>query len=793
MSEQASTELRAVARARHRSRRDALAAHVRTPLYRDGYALVLNSGLTAVLGLVYWLIAAHDYIPHVVGVNTAAISAMMFLAGVAQLNLMSALVRFVPILRGLRGRFIAVCYLVAAVAAVVCSGLFLLGVSHWAPALGVLGSTAWMIVWFIGATVTWCVFNLQDSALTGLGAAVLVPVENVVYGIAKIVLLVALVSASPRYGIFGSWTAGLIPSMVVVNVLIFGPLLRRRSATPSDAVAMPTRKDIVRFAAPDYLAALMWLAATTLMPVIVVAVAGATSNAYFSLAWMIVAPIAAASASMGIALVATAAPEPHRLPEYARGVMRRTAWLTIPTAVVLALASPLVLRVFGQQYAAHGAVTLSLLALMTIPNTITALYTSIYRAQRRMRRVVMLQVGLCGSVLVLAPPMLEIFGIAGVGLDWVVCQTAVAGALLCIDGAAVTSGRRAPLLLAGRRGPFDLAADLGLVSALRLVRADRFRRRHVVELARCVPNGMVLSGVEPSVTDVVVGRAHELHGSDSVIVKLARTASGDESLRQATQRLAVLAADPRVREWDVPRPRILAHDSLDGHCFVVESALRGVTMARLLAEAARWEPLARRATAAIEGLHQLTAEPVTVDSAMLERWIYAPALAVQPVVARSPRRTETLRELTGELAAQLEHRRVSASWIHGDFVPSNVLMDEDGTTVTGIVDWELAAAADLPAIDRTMLLLATYMQIARRELGQVVAAVVTGRASRSLNASLAQAANIDDSQPLDARALTLLCWLRHAALLVTHTERYARHVVWKRYNVFEVLDALEGR
>jgi O-antigen/teichoic acid export membrane protein/aminoglycoside phosphotransferase (APT) family kinase protein len=792
MSGQASTEFPAAARVRHLSRRSALAAHLRTPLYRDGYALVLNAGLTALLGLAYWLIAAHDYTPHAVGVNTAAISAMMFLAGVAQLNLMSAVVRFVPILRGLRGRFIAACYLVAAVAAVGCSAVFLLGVSHWAPALGVLGSTPGMIAWFVGATVAWCVFNLQDSALTGLGAAVLVPVENAVYGIAKIVLLVALVSASPRYGIFGSWTGGLIPSMVVVNILIFGPLLRRRPAAPAEAVEVPTRRDIVRFAAPDYLAALAWLAATTLMPVIVVAVAGATSNAYFSLAWMIVGPIAAASASMGVALVATAAPEPHRLPEYARGVMRRTAWLTVPAAVVLALASPLVLSVFGRQYAAHGAITLSLLALMTIPNTITALYTSIYRAQRRMRRVVKLQAGLCGSVLVLAPPMLEAFGIAGVGLDWLVCQTVVATVLLCIDGAAVSSGTRGPLVPAGRRGPFDLAADLGLVSALRTLRADRFRRRHAAELSRCVPAGKILTGIEPSVTDVVVGHARGRFGGDSVFVKLARTANGDESLRRASERLAALDADPRVCGWDVPRPRILASDTLDRHWFVVESALSGVTMAQLLAQGDPWEPLARQATAAIEGLHRRTAELVTVDSALLERWVYAPLHAVEPIVARSRRRTKVLRELSDELAAQLEHRQVIAGWIHGDFVPSNVLMDRGGT-VTGIVDWELAAPLDLPAIDRTMLLLATHMQIARRELGQVAAAVVTGRASGSLRAALAQAAAIDDSQPLDARALTILSWLRHAALLVTQSERYSHHVVWSRYNVFEVIDALERR
>jgi O-antigen/teichoic acid export membrane protein len=193
------------------------------------------------------------------------------------------------------------------------------------------------------------VFNLQDSAMTGLDAAVLVPAENAVYGIAKIVLLVVLASVSPALGIFASWTAGLLFSIVPVNLAIFTVLLRRRGPVPDAAVKVPTAKEIVHFVAPDYLAALLWLAATTLMPVIVVAVAGATSNAYFSLAWMIILPIGAVSASMGVALVATASSEPQRLPEYARSTMRRTARLVIPGALLVAVASPWVVRLFGPQ------------------------------------------------------------------------------------------------------------------------------------------------------------------------------------------------------------------------------------------------------------------------------------------------------------------------------------------------------------------------------------------------------------------------------------------------------------
>lgn len=73
-----------------------LRAHLYWPLYRNGYALVLSSAFTSLLGMVYWVLAAHLYSAEIVGLNSAAISAMMFLAGIAQLNLTSALIRFIP-------------------------------------------------------------------------------------------------------------------------------------------------------------------------------------------------------------------------------------------------------------------------------------------------------------------------------------------------------------------------------------------------------------------------------------------------------------------------------------------------------------------------------------------------------------------------------------------------------------------------------------------------------------------------------------------------------------------------
>ena len=134
-------------------------------LARTGHLLVANSVLTAGAGVLYWLLAARLYLPAVVGVNSAAISAMMLLAGAAQLNLMSALLRFLPTSGRAAGRMIRNAYLVGAGLSGVVAVGFLLGLRFWAPALtGLLGPIP-NAAGFVVATMLWAMFVMQDNAL----------------------------------------------------------------------------------------------------------------------------------------------------------------------------------------------------------------------------------------------------------------------------------------------------------------------------------------------------------------------------------------------------------------------------------------------------------------------------------------------------------------------------------------------------------------------------------------------------------------------------------------------------
>src|SRR6185437_5353760 len=58
------------------ARTERLVAHLRSPLHRNGYALVLSTFSTSGLGALYWALAARRFSLHDVGIGGSVIASM---------------------------------------------------------------------------------------------------------------------------------------------------------------------------------------------------------------------------------------------------------------------------------------------------------------------------------------------------------------------------------------------------------------------------------------------------------------------------------------------------------------------------------------------------------------------------------------------------------------------------------------------------------------------------------------------------------------------------------------------
>ncbi|HZX37828.1 MAG TPA: lipopolysaccharide biosynthesis protein, partial [Streptomyces sp.] len=384
-------------------------------LFRNAYALMLNTGISAVLGLGFWLAAARYYSEAAVGQGSAAIAAMKLLAGVTAVTLTGALARFIPVAGRTTGRLIFRTYAGSSVIVALAAVAFLLTLDVWGPSYRFLHGPV-NGLGFIVAVVAWSLLTLQDGVLTGLRSALWVPVGNTVFSAVKLALLVAFAVAIPTTGVFVSWVAAIAFSVVPLGWLVFRRLVPRHTRTTADHAHPPSLKEIGRFLAGDYTGSLFSLAVVYLVPVIVAAQVSSADNAYFYITTTIGGTVNLLAINMGASLTVEGSHDPARLAANTRAALKRMARIMLPVCGVLFLGAPYILHIFGAEYAEAATPLLRWFAVGAVLRVVMETYFAVLRAQSRTSGLAYLQGLLCVLVLGLTLLLLPRMGLTGAGV-----------------------------------------------------------------------------------------------------------------------------------------------------------------------------------------------------------------------------------------------------------------------------------------------------------------------------------------------------------------------------------------
>jgi O-antigen/teichoic acid export membrane protein len=410
-------------------------------MLRNGYALIVSAGVTQVIGFVFWIVAALKYPPAVVGRNSAALSVTLFLAGVAELNLMSTLVRFLPTAGRHSARFILTIYAVSAAVAPVTGAVFVLLIPYVAPQLDFMRSSPLLAVWFVVSVVTGAIFVLQDSALTGVRATPFVPVENAVFSVVKLVAMVSLVGVAPAGGIYVSWTAGFALAVIPTNIYLFARAIPRHLRRTPAQGQPPRLRDIRSYLVPDSIAAFFFMACTMLLPLLIIDRLGAAAAGHYAIAWMVAYALYLVSLNMGSSLVVETASAPAEMRARALRSVTHLGKLLVPVVALVIVVGPWALGFFGHSYAISDAWPLRLLALSALPALVTNTAISATRSQRRMRVVAGIQICICAMVWGCSAALMGPLGLTGVGAAWLIAQTVTAAVLLAKPTLWLPAGR----------------------------------------------------------------------------------------------------------------------------------------------------------------------------------------------------------------------------------------------------------------------------------------------------------------------------------------------------------------
>jgi O-antigen/teichoic acid export membrane protein len=397
------------------TKRSRAAIALNRSLLANAGSMVGTSLVTSVLGLAFWVLAAHHFDQRSVGVASAATSAMILLGFTGTLGLGTLLMGDLP-QRAAGHRSLVNAALVVAAAA---GGALGLAFAAIAPAvsssLEPLRET-WpaMLCFAAGAGLTSLAFVL-DQALIGLLRGGLQLVRNGVFALVKLLALIAvtvLVANAGAAWIYSAWTMGIALSLVVLT-----RFYRRRG---EDAMRPDFRLlHGMRGSAASHAAVNLALETADLaMPILVVMLLSAKANASFYMAWMIAGFLVMVPLALSMVLYAIGSGSSSRLTERFRfSVGASLAFGLVANLVLLPGAAP-ALRLFGASYADQATSILHIMALGVFPLTIKTHYVAIHRMQRRLR--VALPVVWAGTLLELGGGGLGavLGGLQGVAWGW---------------------------------------------------------------------------------------------------------------------------------------------------------------------------------------------------------------------------------------------------------------------------------------------------------------------------------------------------------------------------------------
>ncbi len=393
--------------------------------------LVAKQGATAVIGLVYWAVVTHLFAPQDVGLAAAAASTALLLAAIGALGIpLLLLAEIEPIEASERRVFFTTGNAIAGFVVLILSiGTMALS-PYFGKSLTLIGddpATAFLFV--VGSVATMAGLTL-DGAAVGLHRSAAQLWRGSLSSILKLAWVGVLVLASTRTsaGLIFAWAMALVVAFVVCM-----PMLRLEP-TPSGEGSISHRVALIhRFSTlslQHHVLNLSISSVSFIVPLTATLLISPQQVAYFSAAYLLASTMLVIPYLLALSLFAERSGNPGLLHRHVRRTLPFGLALIGAIVLVVELAAPYALRLFGPAYAANGTTALRIVILVGPAYVIKDHYVSIRRAQGRLTHASkIMAIGTVAEVLGSALGGVW-WGLTGICLGWVISASCEALFLL---------------------------------------------------------------------------------------------------------------------------------------------------------------------------------------------------------------------------------------------------------------------------------------------------------------------------------------------------------------------------
>jgi O-antigen/teichoic acid export membrane protein len=384
-------------------------------LYRGSLILIANTVATAVIGFVFWSLAAHRYPASAVGVFSSVTSGAGLLAVIAALGLPNVIIRHIASVQNARELMIVAVTAIATVGTLLCLVIVLVLGPHLPASLG-LKQHGWMVLLVTVLVALTTVSTILDFGLVATRASHDVLIKNLAGSIARVVALLLLVSL-PSSGMLIAYSLGLGLTVVLGCVFLDRQVREKRARIGSLRVL----RSYLSITSGNYVATIMGTLPGSIVPLQVLVVLGATETGWFAVAFLIGGFLNVIPGTVAQVLFAEASRDGASLWRQLRKAIRGVYGLLLPAIVFVIAAAPFILRLFGAAYATAATGCLRVLALSALFTGGTYLVDSLLIARDRIAAYIFMNGANAALVLGLVGILVR-RGITAAAVGWALAQ-----------------------------------------------------------------------------------------------------------------------------------------------------------------------------------------------------------------------------------------------------------------------------------------------------------------------------------------------------------------------------------
>jgi O-antigen/teichoic acid export membrane protein len=385
-------------------------------VYRGSSLLLLNTALLSAFGFAFWALGARVYPASAVGAFSGITAGVGLLGALAGLGLPTTMMRHLAGAAAAR-RLVAAAVLTTMTAGAGACLVVLTAFGGMLPAELDLARTDHRLLVTVLAMLA-AVSAVVDAGLIALRATTTVLVKNLIGSTVKLAALAALAvaGASGVLGLVLAYTAGAGLSAALGVGALLRIVARRRDPRP--AVAL---RRYLSFSGGSYLGTIAGILPLTVMPLMVLVERGAAETAFFSVALMLASFLNFVPSTTSQVLIAEASRGDEAFDTVVVKALRHVYALLVPAVVLVVVAGPSILRIFGDEYADGAGRCLQILAVGALATGSTYLIDAILAARDRMGCYVAMNVA--NAALVLSAVGLALpHGLAAAALAWGIAQ-----------------------------------------------------------------------------------------------------------------------------------------------------------------------------------------------------------------------------------------------------------------------------------------------------------------------------------------------------------------------------------